>query len=392
MLQRFQIAVAVITLGGISSLSRPALATDEPTRVPAGAAAIPEDVRERAEKAIDRGLAFLKSRQDSRGGWSSKLYGPAVTAIVARSFAQDDDFGPKHPIVQRAVNFALQYEREDGGIYDDRQNLANYQTSVVLSLLAVLDDPAHKDRIARTQAYLAKLQYDASESIDEDNPWYGGAGYNETKRPDLSNTQMMLEALHDSGLPKDHPVYQRALTFVTRCQMNGTTNDQPYAKGATSGGFIYSTNEGGESKASEGLELPKSRLIPYGSMTYAGFKSMLYADVKRDDERVKACVKWIKSNYTLDQNPGMRTKQAQEGLYYYFHVFARALAEWGEPVIVDDKGTPHNWRLELCRKLIELQHEDGSWENPQTRWLEGDANYVTALSIQALQTALAATE
>lgn len=386
---RSRIRSTVFAAAAVALVAPAARAFDDPPRPAEANSVLPADVVKQAQRAIDRGLEFLKSRQDRRGGWSTTLYGPAVTAIVARAFAQDGDYGPKHPIVERAVGFALQFEQADGGIYDKRQNLANYQTSVVLGLLASLNDPAHKDRIARTQAYLTKLQYDASESIDENHAWYGGAGYNETKRPDLSNTQMMLEALHDSGLPRDHPVYQRALTFVTRCQMNATTNDRPYAKGATSGGFIYSPNENGESKASEGQELPQSRLIPYGSMTYAGFKSMLYAGVNRDDDRVKACVKWIRSNYTLDVNPGMRAKQEKEGLYYYYHVFARALAAWGEPVIVDDKGTPHNWRLDLCRKLIALQHEDGSWENPQTRWLEGDANYVTALSIQSLQAALA---
>ncbi|HVP09677.1 MAG TPA: hypothetical protein VMV94_00650, partial [Phycisphaerae bacterium] len=199
---------------------------------------------------------------------------------------------------------------------------------------------------------------------------------------------MMLEALHQSGLPPDDPVYQRALVFVSRCQMNEVTNDQPFARGARDGGFIYSTNAGGESKAGEDSHEGNVPLRSYGSMTYSGFKSMLYANVARDDPRIKATLEWIRRNYTLEQNPGMPEKRALEGLYYYYQVFARALAAWGEPIIIDAAGRRHNWREDLCRKLVSLQKPDGSWTNEADRWLEGDANYVTGLTILTLQTAL----
>jgi squalene-hopene/tetraprenyl-beta-curcumene cyclase len=340
-----------------------------------------------AQKAIDGGLAFLRSKQEDNGGWTAP-YGPAVTAIVAQGFCQDKSYGPKHPIVQRALAGISPFEQADGGIYERQQNLANYQTSVVLMMLCALDEPQQKERIARAQKFLKDLQYDANESVDPADPWYGGAGYNERKRPDLSNTQMMLEALHQSGLPANDPAYQRALVFVSRCQMNEATNDQPFAKGAKDGGFIYSPNAGGESKADEGAHEGNVPLRSYGSMTYSGFKSMLYANVGRDDPRIKATFEWIRRNYTLDQNPGMPEKRAHEGQYYYYHVFARALAAWGEPVIVDASGQRHNWREDLCRKLVSLQKTDGSWTNEADRWLEGDANYVTGLTILTLQTAL----
>lgn len=339
------------------------------------------------QAAIGRGLAFLKSRQDAEGGWGER-YGPAVSAIVTQAFAQDAKYGPKHPIVRRALAGIFRYEQRDGGIYERKRNLANYQTTVVLMLLAKLDEPAQAARIKKAQAFLTKLQYDDGESIREDNPWYGGAGYDDSKRPDLSNTQMMIQALHDSGLPKDDPVYRRALAFVSRCQLNGATNDQRFALGSTDGGFIYSPNAGGESKASEQLQEGTAPLRSYGSMTYAGFKSMLHASVPRDDARITACLGWIRRHYTLDSNPNMPGKQSAEGLYYYYHVFAKALHVWGEPILKDAKGVPHDWRSELCRKLLSLQREDGSWVNDQPRWLEGDAIYVTGLSILTLQTAI----
>lgn len=340
-----------------------------------------------ARRTVDKALSFLASRQDRDGGWTED-YGPAVTAIVAQAFAQDVHYGSDHPVVQRALAYILRHEQNDGGIYDRKQNLANYETSVVLMFLSSLPEGPHRIRIAKAQAFLTKLQYDEAERIKRENAWYGGAGYNSSKRPDLSNTQIMLEALNQSGLPKDDPVYQRALVFVSRCQMLGATNDQKFARGATDGGFIYSPAGGGQSKANEGLFESMGPPRSYGSMTYAGFKSMLYAGLTRDDPRIKAALEWIRDHYTLDANPNLPGRRSREGVYYYYHVFARALYAWGEPVITDAAGTPHNWRLDVCRKLISLQRPDGSWVNERDRWLEGDPNYVTAVTVLTLQTAL----
>ena len=356
------------------------------SQAPVAEAIVPKELAERGQKAVANGLKYLASQQDKRGGWTSR-YGPAVTAIVTRAFVNDPGHGAEHTTVKRAIASILKHEQPDGGIYERGQNLANYQTSVVLTLLAGINDPALKPRIETAKAFWCKLQYDESESIDDKDPWYGGAGYNSTKRPDLSNTQMMLEALHDSGLPPTDPTYQKALKFVTRCQMNGATNDQPFAAGSTDGGFIYSPVSGGQSKAN-GIFDGKSKLRSYGTMTYSGFKSMLYASVAKDDPRIKACIGWIRSNYTVDSNANMPQRKSTEGLYYYYHVFSRALAQWGEPVIVDSAGKSHNWRVDLITKLCSLQRPDGSWKNDEDRWLEGDANYVTALAILSLQTAL----
>jgi squalene-hopene/tetraprenyl-beta-curcumene cyclase len=103
---------------------------------------------------------------------------------------------------------------------------------------------------------------------------------------------------------------------------------------------------------------------------------------------VKKAWDWIRRYYTLDSNPNMPDKQSKEGLYYFYHAFARALKAWGEPVITDSDGKPHDWRLELCDRLIEQQRPDGSWVNSDDRFAEGDPDLVTAYAILAIQTAL----
>jgi squalene-hopene/tetraprenyl-beta-curcumene cyclase len=207
---------------------------------------------------------------------------------------------------------------------------------------------------------------------------YGGAGYGSSSRPDLSNTSFLIDALHSLGRGDEDPAMQKALIFVSRCQnLESPQNTSPFAAKVNDGGFYYTVAAGGQSMA--GKE-PDGGLRSYGSMTYAGFKSMIYAGLKRDDPRVKAAFEWIEKHYTLDENPGM----GQQGLFYYYHTFAKALAATGDEHIVAADGKSHDWKAELAKKLIALQNEDGSWINKTTRWFEGDPNLVTAYALLCL--------
>lgn len=194
--------------------------------------------RARARRLCESGAKFLLAVQEADGGWASQS-GPGVTALVVKALAQEPAVGPRHAAVRRGVEFVLRSQRDDGGIYSAEGLLKNYESSVALSMLAVLKDPQHAKSMARAQQFLKDNQWDEGEGKTPADPFYGGAGYGQHKRPDLSNTQMMLEALADSGLPKDDPAYQKALVFIQRCQMLGEMNDQAFARGSSEGGFIY---------------------------------------------------------------------------------------------------------------------------------------------------------
>jgi squalene-hopene/tetraprenyl-beta-curcumene cyclase len=381
-----------------------AAATPAPTTRPAATrpaeanATVSPALRAEANAAIARGLDYLESVQDSDGAW--KLMGvpdPAITSIAARAFARDPNYGPDHPVVRKALAFVLSYRQNDGGIYRPGLNLDNYYTSVALMFLSSMErlDPRIARAIRSAQQCLKDMQWtegrsdpESGDAIEPDNPWYGGAGYGNHKRPDLSNTQMMVEALHQSGLPADDPAYQKAMKFISRCQMLSQTNDQPFVQGAQNGGFIYTCANNGESKAGTVEDGDVSRLRTYGSMTYSGFKSMIYAGLDRDDPRVQAARDWIREHYTLDQNPNMPRPRHLQGLFYYYNVFAKALAAWGHDVIVDKAGRRHNWREDLIAKLVSLQRQDGTWMNQADRWYEGNPHYITGLTVMTLQETL----
>lgn len=75
----------------------------------------------------------------------------------------------------------------------------------------------------------------------------------------------------------------------------------------------------------------------------------------------------------------------QNGLYYYFYLFARALGALKVDQITDVQGVEHPWRRELSEHLFALQQLNGSWVNSKAnRWFSGDPNLVTAYVPTAL--------
>ena len=391
---RPNLIATVLALGLAGSAAPAVFAQDTPAAVPTKSSAANDAVSQKAQAVVDKALAFLQSQQKPDGGWQSEQEPPAITAIVLKAFVQDGRYDASTPFVRKGYDKLLTYQLEDGGIYKDL--LANYNTAIAVSSLAAAERPEYKSRIDKAVAYLKGLQWTEANPggpkgekvVDESNPWYGGWGYGRHARPDGSNMQLALDALHDAGLKPDDPAYQAALKFTTRMQNRSESNDQPWA--GDDGGFAYTPANNGESMAGETTS-PEGdrRLRSYGSMTYAGLKSMIYAGLGKDDPRVKAAWDWIRSNWTLDENPGMRLggpDLAQQGLYYYYHTFARALNAYDEPVVEDAKGGKHDWRVELIDKLASLQREDGSWVGDK-RWMESNPVLVTAYAVLALQEA-----
>ena len=132
------------------------------------------------------------------------------------------------------------------------------------------------------------------------------------------------------------------------------------------------------------------RLRTYGSMTYAGLLSLIYADVDRKDPRVQSAVDWAANHWTLDENPGM----GDEGLFYFYNILGKALDAFGSDTIVQEGKEPVRWREDLVRKLVSLQKRDkkdpdkGFWVNTNNRFWEKDRVLVTAYTIITLNKAL----
>ncbi len=387
--------------------------------------------KEGAEKTIARAIEFLRSRQDPEtGGWSVPPWAtaaptfPAITALVLNGMLMQPGIKADDAAVSAGARFVLGFVKPDGGIYDTI--LPTYNTAISLSALTRINTPAARAAVGPAQEFLRRSQWGASEPVGvggaggkeapvpvgPEHPFYGGVGYGNRGRPDISNLAFFLQGLHDSGVPTDDPAVQRALIFLQRCQMLGraggkVVNDQPFAARSRQGGFVYATAEDdktigqGQSFAGRMEETlddgtKVSTLASYGSATYLGFKSYVYAGLAPTDPRVQAAYDWIKRHYDLSVNTGMPPEgdRKHDGYYYYLLAMGRALDAAGLTTIntmtAEGATVPRNWRADLLAQLAGLQQEDGSFKVLDDRWMEDNPVLITAYGLIAAQHALRA--
>lgn len=362
---------------------------------PSFSAAVVQDPAAQATATINKALAYLKSHQQPDGTWQAAGEPPAISAIVLKAFTQST--AANDPVVTKGFDKLLTYQQPDGSIASDV--MATYNTAIAVSAFATAPDGKYKQAEEKALNYLRSIQWtdkiagvpNRSKQVDPKDANYGGWGYGGKGRADMSNTQLALDALHDAGLKSDDPAFQAALKFIQRDQNHSETNDQAWS--SDDGGFVYTPAQGGSSVAGEFIGPNGQRMLrSYGSMTYAGLKSMIYAGLSKDDQRVKAAWDWIRKNWTLDVNPGMinidpkNPQSAETGLYYYYHTLARALRAYGEPIVTDSAGNKHDWRVELIEKLSQEQKPDGSFVGLQ-RFMENKPILSTAYAVLALQEA-----
>jgi len=377
--------VAVLVLAAGTGLQ----AADKPQAVLAA-----EDTSYKLEiqRAIDRGLDWLRAHQNEAGWWSSEEQ-PALTALPLMALEGDPRrrFTPGNsPWMQKALDYVAAGQQPDGSLH--RGQLPNYSTS--LSLLALLGagNAKYDDLILKARNYLVGLQRDFGDPGLGDQVMDGGVGYgSHYDHSDMANTLQALEAIYYSkqlasdkgGSAARELDWKAAIQFLQNCQNLPSVNKQDWVSDdpKQQGGFIYYP---GESKAGSITNQATGRvaLRSYGSISYAGLLSYIYADLGTDDPRVQAVLNWLRDNYTLEENPGM----GPQGLFYYYHTMAKALSKAGLDTLRLQDGKVVPWRRELAQRLINLQKPDGSWLNDEHgRWWEKDPVLVTSYSVLALE-------
>lgn len=374
-----------------------------------------------------KGAEWLLSKQAEDGSWLGQSKQPAFTALACMGLydsplREDKKIADK---INQALDYVVAAAKEDGGIYgaskvakqgDEEKKTAGkdgkpggraggggrpggggsaayavYNTSICLTALAKYNRPQDLEVCKKARNYLLDSQ------VSSDDPAAlasaGGTGYAPRRmRADLSNTAWTLEALYVTEHLDKEPyskdpaqgakaelAWEKALQFVTMCQNLAETNQSAWVKSAPEedrGGFIYCPEDA--LRAEENHEALRS----YGSMTYAGLKSLIYAKVHPDDLRMKSAFEWIRKYYTLEENPGA----GAAGYYYYLHLFAKTLELFQQQKIVDAKGKEHIWKQELLEALKDSQNDEGFWQNSKSgRWMESIPELSTAYSLMTLE-------
>jgi squalene-hopene/tetraprenyl-beta-curcumene cyclase len=366
------------------SLLAPLLAVAVVVALLPSAAAQPKD-DEAWKKMVEKATAYLKKSRNEDGSWGASPQNRGVTGIVVTGLIRTGTNPEDEPAAKGVKFIESLVNAKSGHIAGDdaKATLINYTTSInIMTLNAANKGDKYKAVIGNAAKYLKEYQWDENRGKKMDSDYYGGAGYaGDKSRPDLSNTAFFLEALREAGVDKNDRAFKNALVFVSRCQnFSSEYNTAAWAKKNNDGSFAYTGANGGENRRSDDI----NDMGGYGSMTYAGIKSMIYCGVGPDDERMKKALEWIAKNYTLDSNPGMPEANSQRGLYYYYHTFAKCMDALKIDEFTDAKGVKHNWRADLIAALAKRQKSDGSWVNDTDRWMEGDPNLVTGYALMAL--------
>ncbi len=325
---------------------------------------------------VDKSVGFLKMSQKEPGNFFPKAGEPGLTALIVASLLRNGVPGD-NTVIKKSMKYLEGNIKNDGGVYD--KGLGNYMTCLAIMAFKEMNtDGKYNTIITNGTNYVKGLQDDS----DPKDVKSGGVGYDGKSRPDLSNTNFMVEALLAAGVSKDDPAIKKALVYVGRCQnLKSEFNELAYATKASEddkGGFVYNPLDVDNEKSTK--RTADGGLRSEGGMTYGGLKSFLYAGVGKEDKRVKAAIAWVRKHYTVTENPG----EGQAGLYYYYHTFAKAMDALGEEPFVDAKGVKHEWRQELFDELKKKQHENGSWANTNRQFLEDVPELATAFALLAL--------
>jgi len=341
-----------------------------------------------AAAATTRGLDWLAAQQKDDGSWSEGNF-PALTALPLWAFSMSDH-PRKAEITAKAAAFIRTCIQADGGIYrkipGKGGGLSNYNTALCMVALHALNNPQDMPAILKARKFVAAGQHFGNDMYE------GGMGYDQgTGRAytDLSDSVIAYEAMRltqgvedlrsksEGHVDLDWEAAKRFLDRVQNKEATGTNN---------AGGFAYRPDESkaGTTTNKEGVVVFRS----YGSMTYAGLLSLIYADVKKDDPRVLSAFDWAARHWSLEENPGMK----DEGLFYFYNILSKSLAAFGRETIPVKGKDPIFWRDALVKKLIGLQKVDsktghGYWVNQNNRFWEANDVLVTSYTLIALEVA-----
>jgi squalene-hopene/tetraprenyl-beta-curcumene cyclase len=375
-------------------------------------AAPQDDVVKKLIETYASAADWIVTQQQDSGAWLSGPAGKAVPSpaytglMVAALGGAPASLKAKYKAAaDKGVAYLISRTNPDGSVGEGPTGtfIKTYATGIALMGYASVE---RTDKVANAirgaQAYLKQNQLKEGKDA-------GGVGYGDDK-PDgskttianLSTTGFSAEGMHQSGLPKDDEFWKLVVKYVRKCQNNSETNNDPEfvaelkAKGLVvgdDGSLYYSTVADPKAqKAGTKKVADKESIAGYGSMTYDGIKTYLYAGLKKDSPEVKAAVDWVRKNYSVELHPGFpfdaSQRQHLRGLYHYYLVMSRAMDAYGENPFETFDGKKHDWAREIAEQLVKSVKEDKMWKNDNPAWFEGDPLLVTSYVLVTCNTLL----
>jgi hypothetical protein len=304
------------------------------------------------QQAIDRGITFLKSTQNARGGWKEHLgqtgglSALCTLALLTAGVPADD------PSMRSALAYLRRLEPNE-----------TYSVALQTLVFCQVGSPGDLVRIRRNVQWLENEQI-RGEGVSVDR--LGGWGYGGGRGSgDPSNAQfalLALQAAEERDVAVNPEVYEAAATYWASRQFD-------------SGAWSYS---GGTP--------------PMGSMTCAGIASTIICRGRltgatsrvqdgqivccggqpADKDPVQAGLDWLAQRFSVRINPG---NSGSSTLYYYLYALERVGRMTGRRFIGG-----HDWYREGAERLLEMQDNfQGFWAG--VGFGEDDRNVTTSFAL-----------
>jgi hypothetical protein len=292
--------------------------------------------------AVQRGLAFLATRQHQDGSYGADVYQGhvAVTAFVSRAMmgsGSKPGEGPYGQRLSKSLAYLLGRVQESGLITskDANEPAPMYGHAFALMFLAECQRAAPKDDVKE------KIDRAVQLIVKSQNKEGGWRYLPKPGDADLSVTVtqlMALAAARDAGVDVPKPVIDRAIDYVKKSQNSD-------------GGFRYLL-QGGTS----------------GFARSAAAVTALYRAGAGDCEEVR------KGSDYVARFPAAETVGQPEVFYFYGDYYA------AQVMCHLEKATWERWSAAVRDRLLEQQGKDGSWPDAAS------VDLGTAMACLTLQT------
>jgi len=274
-------------------------------------------------QVIYEGIKWLIERQLANGSWSND---PALTSFAVVCML-NAGYGENNSHVANGLEYIRDRINPNGSVHN-QSNRYTYYTSIAILPLVATHNPDYHGEIAIMRDWLIESQWDEASyygSVGPEHSYYGGFGYGNHTRPDLSNTQWALMGLkaadREIGLVAGD-TFDKAKVFLGRCQN-------------ADGGSGYTPGD-----------------ASIHTMTAASVWSYSLCGVSASDPRVADGIQWLADRYSLTNPDGW----GYWSEYYYKLTLAKALVMSHKTTLAGK-----NWFAELAACLIDERLSGGQW-------------------------------
>ena len=283
-------------------------------------------------RSIEKGVDYLVRKQKPSGEWSRNGAHPGGVTALCTLALLNAGVEPDSLVIKRSLRRLNAIDLDRSSVY----------SVALMTMVYCLADSENLGRIRDCVAYLVRSQ----NSGDSSQKWIGGWSYGmKGRRPDASNSQFALLALHEAtliGIQVDQRVWQRAGWYWQELKNPNS-------------GFGYTDNN----------------RINTGSMTCAGISSSIIIDENlpkkvplangsilcctEDDrlEAVESASNWLAQNFTVRQNPAEGATTFSRSNLYFLYGLERAARLSGQRFFGQ-----HDWYREGAEYLIRAQRSD----------------------------------